>query len=338
MKMNAITPQNTLRNTMSQKAEQGDFSTAILGKTLQNQIVKSVPDERSRARFTATLIEMVSSNSMLQKCTPASVVSAALRGEGMGLIMGHGYYVVPYGDKATYITSYRGYIALAMASGMYADIDCMEVREGEFKGRDRRTGKQTIDFSVYDTDEERNEHPIIGYYAYFELKDGFFRSEYWDMGKLLEHAAKYSPAFDIKMYEKMMNGTLTEQEKNRIEKGSPWYTSTDRMCKKTVLRSLLNSGYAPLSNEVKSFISNDTDYAISDSTVSRDNDPLIIDMPEKPKKVDSENKALKSDLKSEGKESSTTTAKSRPAKATDGKSTSVNVETGEIEGQMNLNI
>ena len=36
--------------------------------------------------------------------------------------------------------------------------------------------------------------------------------------------------------------------------GSPWYDPNggqDRMCRKTILRQLLNSGYAPLSPEVK---------------------------------------------------------------------------------------
>lgn len=172
---NAITPQNTLRQSVAAQPKQSDFASAVLSNTLQNQITKSVPDEKARARFTAAIIEMVSTNTQLQQCTPASIVSAALRGEGQGLILGHGYYVVPYGQKASYITSYRGYITLAMSTGLYSDLDCLEVREGEFKGRDKRTGKQAVDFSVYETDEERMQHPVVGYYAYFELKDGFFR-------------------------------------------------------------------------------------------------------------------------------------------------------------------
>lgn len=281
---NSIAPQSSLRQSMSAQPKQSDFSTAVLSNTLQNQIMKSVPDEKSRARFTAAIIEMVSNNTQLQQCTPASIVSAALRGEGQGLILGHGYYVVPYGSKASYITSYRGYITLAMSTGLYSDLDCLEVREGEFKGRDRRTGKQAVDFSVYDTDEERNQHPIVGYYAYFELKDGFFRSEYWDMERLLKHAARYSQAFSIELFKKAEAGTLTPEELKKIEKGSPWYTSTDRMCKKTVLRSLLNSGFAPLSNEVRNFIANDTDERIipEEPRTAPANDPLIIDAPTQP--------------------------------------------------------
>lgn len=285
---NSITPQNTLRQrTVAQppQTKQEGFTAAILSATMQNQIMKSVPDERARARFTSAIIEMVSNNNQLQKCTPASVVAAALRGEGQGLILGHGYYVVPYGSKAAYITSYRGYITLAMSTGLYEDIDCFEVRDGEYKGRNRLTGKPEVDFSVYASDEERESKPIVGYYAYFRLKDGYFRSEYWSVDKLLAHAEKYSPAFDPELYMKIATGKATTEERAKADSGSPWYSSMGRMCTKTVLRSLLNSGFAPLSNEVRSFIGSDYDMVIpseqqqpgQNNILSAASDPLIID-------------------------------------------------------------
>lgn len=311
----ASKPQNSLASIARAQAESKDFSTAILGATLQNQIAKSVPDERSRARFTAAIVEAVSTNTQLQQCEPASIVSAALRGEGQGLILGHGYYVVPYGSKATYITSFKGYISLAMSTGLYADIDCVDVRDGEFKGRDRRTGKQRVDFTVYETDEEREAQPVIGYYGYFELKDGYFRSEYWSMDKLLKHAERYSPAFSLEKYNKMVNGELPPAEFEKLQKGSPWYSGTDGMCKKTVLRSLLNSGFAPLSNEVKNFIANDRDILIDPVEPKQQatwDDPLrnVIDTTATVKNAEAESiqKAVEVrqiDSKAEGKEVST---------------------------------
>lgn len=262
---NGLRPGNSLAAMSGRQAEKPTFAAAVLGATMQNQIMKSVPDERSRARFTSAIIELVNSSTQLQKCEPASIVSAALRGEGQGLILGHGYYVVPYGSKATYITGFKGYITLAMSTGLYNDIDCLDVREGEYKGRNRRTGKPDVDFTVYETDEEREAQPIIGYYGYFELKDGYFRSEYWSMDKLLKHAEKYSPAFSIEKYMKMVSGEMSAEEFEKVQNGSPWYDlggGTDRMCRKTVLRSLLNSGFAPLSNEVRNFIANDADVVI----------------------------------------------------------------------------
>lgn len=247
---------NTLAPTGKEKKT---FSAVISGDGAQKLIRASLKDEASVKRFTGTLISVVNASEQLRACDPGSIISAALRGEGAGLIYGHGYYVTPFGDKATYITSYKGYIQLALATGLYADIDCVDVREGERKGRDYRTGKAIIDLSVYDTDEERSQHPVIGYKAYFELKDGYFREEYWSIDDLLRHADRYSPAFSRDLYLRWQNGeALTDKELRTVQNGSPWYTSTDRMMRKTVLRSLLNSGFAPLSNEVKSMLLRET--------------------------------------------------------------------------------
>ena len=248
------------QNTLVKKEEKKSFSAVISGEGAQKLIRASLRDEASVKRFTGTLISVVNASQQLSQCNPGSIISAALRGEGAGLIYGHGYYVVPYGDSATYITGYKGYIQLALATGLYADIDCIEVREGERKGRDRRTGKPVVDLSVYDTDEEREQHKIIGYKAYFELKDGYFREEYWSLDELLRHADRYSKAFSRDLYMKWQSGeALTKDEAYTVQNGSPWYTSTDRMCRKTVLRSLLNSGFAPLSNEVKSLLNKEAE-------------------------------------------------------------------------------
>lgn len=238
------------------------FSAAITSESMQNLIAKSVPDAKAAARFTGTLISIVNGNDKLRTCEPTSIITAALRGEGMGLILGHGYYVVPYGDKAVYQLSYKGYISLAMSTGMYADIDCVDVREGELTGLDPRKCKPSIDFSKYGTLEEREQHPVIGYYAYFELKDGTFRYEYWNTDKILRHADRYSKAFSLKTYNEMISGKMNPADVEKLRKGSPWYDvggGQIDMMMKTVLRRLLNSGYAPLSNEVRSAFRSDED-------------------------------------------------------------------------------
>ena len=248
------------QNSLVQKQEKKTFSSVISSDGAQKLIRASLKDDGSVKRFTGTLISVVNASEQLSACEPGSVISAALRGEGAGLIYGQGYYVVPYGKSATYITSYKGWIQLAIATGMYADIDVLDVREGERKGRDPRTGKPIIDMSVYDTDEEREQHPIIGIKAYFILKDGMYREEYWTMGEILRHANRYSQAFSVELYDKWQGGLpLTKDEQFKVANGSPWYTNTIRMAKKTVLKSLLTSGFAPLSNEVKSLLNAEPD-------------------------------------------------------------------------------
>lgn len=262
--------QNQTGFTQMAQAKKPTFSMAITAPNTQQMISRALKNDKMAARFTSTLIGAVSASEALKSCDPGTIIAAGLRGEGMGLIYGHGYYIVPYGSVATYLMSYKGYIQLAMSTGYYADIDCVEVREGELEGRSRRTGKPVINLAKYDTDEERESHKVIGYYAYFELKDGTFRYEYWSMDKLLKHADRYSPAFKLEKYNALINGELDAKEQTKLLNGTPWYDvngGQDKMCRKTMMRQLLNSGYAPLSNEVRSYFNEDRE------------DGVVVDMP-----------------------------------------------------------
>lgn len=222
------------------------FSVAIQGDALQKMILKATGNAQSAARLTGSLISLVAGNAELQKCNPASIVAAALRGEGMGLMLGMGYYVVPYAGTASFQLGYKGLIAMAMAGGDVEDMDCVEVREGEYAGRNRRTKRPEFDFSIYETDAEAEQHPIIGYYAYIEKRDGFFRSEYMSLGAILDHAEQYSKTFDRAKYRQLISGELGPEDAEKLKKKSPWYSATETMMKKTVIRRLLNSGYVQL--------------------------------------------------------------------------------------------
>lgn len=265
---------NSLANTGGNKVL---FSQALMGNALQNMITKCVPSKEDASRLTGALMQIVSSSPQLQKCKPATIVASALRGEGMGLILGEGYYVIPYKDTATFRISYKGIIQLAIASGKYADIDCLEVREGEMKGRNPKTGKPTVDFSVYETDEERMKHKVIGYYAYFELKDGMFKSEYWSIEKILDHADRTQAPFEKAIFDKIVNGKIKDGDMWKYS--SPWYDyqggGQEKMCKKTVLRSLLNSGYAPLTSTVRTILKQD---AVEEETGERIVTPEMLKM------------------------------------------------------------
>lgn len=227
------------------------FSKAIMSDSIQNLIKKSVPDSRSAARLTGTLVSVVATNPQLQNCTPATVIAAAVHGEGMGLAIGQGFYIVPYGNTAKFMLGYKGMLQLAIATGLFADIDCVAVREGEIVGRDPKTKRHIFDFSRY-TEEEESEHEIIGYMAYAELKDGFYRYEYISMKELLRRADRFSAAFSIDRYNKLIEGKLSAAEAEKLKKSSPWYDiggNQETMCKKTVLRSLLTSGYLPIASD-----------------------------------------------------------------------------------------
>lgn len=248
------------QNTLLERKPKVTFSAAITSNSMQNMIKSALGDPKVAARFTSTLISAVTQSEALKECEPSTIVATALRGEGMGLIYGQGYYVVPYKQTATFILAYKGYIQLALATGQYADINALEIRKGELAGRDPRTGRWRVNLAAYSTDEEREAQPIIGYYAYFELKDGTFRSEYWSLDKLLQHADRYSPAFSLEKFRDLQEGKLKPEDAKKLLNGTPWYDEGEgqaKMCKKTVLRQLLNSGYAPLNNEVRAIFRED---------------------------------------------------------------------------------
>ena len=311
--------QNQSNFTQMAQQKKQTFSMAITAPSTQQMILRSLKNDRMAARFTSTMIGAVSASETLKACDPGTIIAAGLRGEGMGLIYGHGYYIVPYGSLAAYLLAYKGYIQLAMSTGYYADIDCVEVREGELEGRSRRTGKPVINLAKYDTDEERETHKVIGYYASFELKDGTFRYEYWSMDKLLRHADRYSPAFKLEKYNALINGELDAGEQKKLLNGTPWYDvngGQDKMCRKTMIRQLLNSGYAPLSNEVRTYFNEDGDDAVIAAGDGMETEPVI---PTTGRVVEDEpaaaepptSAAVSEDAPSEGKDTSTAEKRTR---------------------------
>lgn len=238
-------------NTLTQRREKQTFSTAIRGDALQGLIKSSVPSASDAARLTGTLISAVASNQQLQACNPASIVAAALRGEGMQLTYGIDYHLVPFGDKCTYIIGYKGLLHLLISTGEVADTNCIQVVEGEYKGRNRKTKRPEFDFSVYDTAEDEAGHEVLGYYFYVELRNGYTASEYMRISDILAHAQRYSKTFDLETYNKLKAGKFSPQEAERIKEKSPWYGNFEIMAAKTVIRKLLNSGFVPLANSAQ---------------------------------------------------------------------------------------
>lgn len=226
---------------------------------------------KNAQRFTASIISAVSNNPALQNCTQRSILSAALLGESLNLTpspqLGQ-YYLVPFDKRdkqgnvietnAQFILGAKGYKQLAMRSGQYLDIDVLEIKEGEYKGRDKYTGKQLFEF--IENDDERDALPTVGYMAYFELLNGFRKQVYWTLAKMLKHADMYSPAFSAAKYADYAAGKIP---KNELWKYSSfWYKNFDEMAFKTLLRHLI-SQWGVMSIEMQEAI-------VSDNAVIKD--------------------------------------------------------------------
>lgn len=90
-------------NQIVKSEKKQSFSAAITGDSLQKLIKKSVSSPDAAARFTGSLISAVASTPALRNCEPATIVAAALRGEGMGLTLNREYHLIPFGDSCAFV-------------------------------------------------------------------------------------------------------------------------------------------------------------------------------------------------------------------------------------------
>ena len=136
--------------TQEQAEKQLPFSQVINSVPYQKMISSTLKDRNTANRFVASIVSAVATTPALQNCTPKTIISAALLGEGLKLSpspqLGQ-FYLVPFNQKekkdkngrviqeactnATFVLGYKGYIQLATRSGEYKHINAMPIKEGE---------------------------------------------------------------------------------------------------------------------------------------------------------------------------------------------------------------
>ena len=247
----------TVTNSLSKKATSAGlkhipFQQIIKSTSVQENIMSTLGDAARTKRFTAALISAVSTNPQLQECSAVSTISAALLGESLNLSpsqqLGQ-YYMVPFNDKskgkvATFQLGYKGMIQLAIRSGQYKKLNVIAVKEGELKGFD--PFNEEIEVQVIENPDEREKAKTIGYYAMFELVNGFRKSMYWSKAKMESHAEKYSMGY-------------------KAHKGYTfWEKYFDGMAYKTMLRQLI-SKWGIMSIEMQTAYTNDMTFKESTS-------------------------------------------------------------------------
>lgn len=231
------------------------FSVAISTPTYQNLIRNTLADPERAKRFIASITSAVAVNPQLQECETSTIVAGALLGESLNLSpspqLGQ-FYLVPFRQKAKYdrnhklispecvnaqfVLGYKGYIQLAVRSGMYRKIIVHEIKDGELIRWDPLT--EEFEASFIENEEKRDKTETIGYYAMFEYVDGFRKTLYWSKDKMLVYADKYSPAFSKEAYVKLINNEIPANEMWKYS--SFWYKSFDDMAKKTMIRQLIS--------------------------------------------------------------------------------------------------
>lgn len=273
-----------VNNSLAQKKQNPRLSlTAYLTKDAVKDQISKVVGGKDGQRFISAIVSATTTNPALQECSNQSILSAALLGESLKLSpspqLGH-YYLVPYdnkneGKQAQFQLGYKGYIQLAIRSGQYKKLNVMAVKEGELEYFDPLNEDIKINLMVEKWDE-REALPTVGYYAFFELTNGFRKAIYWSKAQMEAHAKKYSPGYK-KDVERGWNYTF-------------WSKDFDGMAYKTMLRQLI-SKWGIMSIEMQSAFEGDMAVINEDGTknyveVDEDN---IIDMPEVKNTDDSDN-------------------------------------------------
>jgi recombination protein RecT len=197
---------------------------------------KNALKENSGA-FVSSLIELYSGDSYLQNCNPKEVVQQALRAASLKLPINKNLgfaWIIPRKERGVlrpnFDIGYKGYIQLAMRTGQYRTINADAVPVGYDVEKDLLSG--SIKFSGSKTADEAQ-----GYFAHFELLNGFQKTLYMTKDEIEKYAKDYSQSFSSKY--------------------SPWKKHFDKMAKKTVLSLLLRT-YGIMSTEMIGAIAADT--------------------------------------------------------------------------------
>lgn len=218
------TATNTSRSTgeLNNKLQQQAAPASAPAKDMGIKALMNAPAMKKRfeeilnkraPQYMTSILNLVNSDTNLQKCEPMSVISSAMVAATLDLPVDKnlGYaWVVPYGNRATFQLGYKGYVQLALRTGKYRHINVVNIHEGELIEWNPLTEKLTIDF------DQRKSDAVIGYAGYFELVNGFRKTVYWTRERIETHKKKFSKS------------------------DFGWKNDWDAMARKTVIRDMLS--------------------------------------------------------------------------------------------------
>lgn len=183
-------------------------------------------------QFISSIVSMVNADQNMQQAfyeAPMTVIQSALKAATFDLPIDQnlGYaYIVPFKNykkdidkkvmEASFILGWKGMHQLALRTGAYKTINVVDIREGELKKYNRLTEEVDIDF--IEDENEREQHPVIGYVGYYRLVNGAEKTIYMSVKAIENHEKKF--------------------RKGQYQ-GKGWRDDWDAMARKTVYRILI---------------------------------------------------------------------------------------------------
>lgn len=226
----SISPVNQMKNLLANQGMQNLFADAL---------------NENKDRFLASIIDLYNGDTYLQGCNPKEVAMEALKAATLNLPINKslGYaYIVPFKNKGKltpqFQIGYKGYIQMAQRSGQYKALNAGILYEGMEVKRDFLRG-------TFEIIGEPKSDKVLGYFAYFQLLNGYEKAVYMTKDEVTEHAKRYSQAYGSDY--------------------SPWKKQFDEMAQKTVIKKLL-SKYGVLTTEFQDAVKEEEDREVLRAT------------------------------------------------------------------------
>lgn len=196
--------------------------------------------------FLTSVLDLYTSDTNLSNCNAVQTMTECMKAAALKLPVAKSLgfcYIIPYKNTPQFQLGYKGYIQLAQRSGQYKYLNADIIYEGENVKFNRLSGMIEI------SGEPTSDTPI-GYFAYFQLMNGFEKCVYWTKEKVEAHAKRYSMAWR--------------------QESSPWHKEFDSMALKTVIKTLI-AKYGVMSVEFAQAVSKDVDDMIEQDVTQNAN-------------------------------------------------------------------
>lgn len=270
------------------------FKDRLNAKSVMEQFNNAL--NRNASTFIASLIELYTSDSKLQLCDPNQVIKEALKAASLNLpinkALGQAYIIPFYNTKKdlqgrkqkvyepTFQIGYKGLYQLAMRTNQYRIINADVVYEGELRKVSRLTGE-------IDLDGERVSDKVVGYFAYFELLNGYSKALYMSVEQMAQHAKHYSQSIknnrEVTVESLLGLSTLPVVADGGNTVG--WLGNFHGMAIKTALRNLL-SKYGYLSVSLQRALEADADGETTSNDIAQNANKESANANEQPQVVD----------------------------------------------------
>lgn len=224
-------------------------------RKMSSEIEKALPSVITPERFTRITLSALSTNPMLQQCSPKSFLGAMMTSAQLGMEvntpLGQAYLIPRRNGKTgewecQFQLGYKGLIDMAHRSGEVRDIQAHVVH-----ANDEFEYELGLEPKLVHKPATKDRGPATHYYAVYHTKNGGYGFEVMSVDDINKHAQQFSDSVKRGVF-------------------SPWKSNFDEMAKKTVLKRCLK--YAPMS----------TDYvraALQDETIKTSLSDDMFDVP-----------------------------------------------------------